>query len=101
MNDTQTTCARRRGPSWPLMLAAIVLAGQSAAAVYPGALVTSKEAQADWYRQCWRVRTLQPPAKDLPRGGNLERCDAADLYYDTQHMQSPDSSDWARVRECA
>jgi uncharacterized protein YecT (DUF1311 family) len=86
-----------------LVLAGVLLAGHGLAAVlYPNLANGSKNlAKSDWYRQCLRVKALQAPDKDRPRDGDLTRCDAAELYYDTQRMDGPGASDWKKVRSCA
>jgi uncharacterized protein YecT (DUF1311 family) len=87
---------------WSLLLAGLALAANGFAAVmYPGAAVGAKEKNADWYRQCLRVKSLKLPASDLPRASDPAHCDAADLYYDTRNMDAPSDSDWQKVRECA
>lgn len=86
-----------------LMFAGFLLAGNAGAAVlYPNLTVGAKNlAKSDWYRQCLSVKPQQAPARDRPVGGNLERCDAAELYYDTQNKEAPGESDWQKVRDCA
>jgi uncharacterized protein YecT (DUF1311 family) len=88
-----------------LGLLATVLLGpaMATAAVYPNVSPAGKNLprKAEWYQQCMRVRPLQPPPKDLPRSAEPERCDAADLFYDTQNMAAPTDADWKKVRDCA
>ncbi|MFL6675644.1 MAG: lysozyme inhibitor LprI family protein [Massilia sp.] len=86
-----------------LVLAGCLLAGPALAAVlYPNLPNGAKYlAKADWYQQCMRVRSLGAPAKDRPRDGDLSRCDAAELYYDTQHLEAADAGAWKKVRNCA
>jgi uncharacterized protein YecT (DUF1311 family) len=85
-----------------LLLAGLLLAADAlAVAFYPNAAVAAKEKNADWYRQCLRVKAERAPLRDLPRSSDPARCDAADLYYDTRNMDSPADSDWQRVRDCA
>jgi uncharacterized protein YecT (DUF1311 family) len=86
-----------------LVLAGFLLASPALGAVlYPNiANGSSYLAKAGWYQQCMRVRSLAAPAKDRPRDGDLSRCDAAELYYDTQQMAAAGAGDWKKVRNCA
>ncbi len=85
-----------------LLLAGLLLAGDAlAAASYPKTAAKSVAHKGDWYGPCLRAKAQQAPARDLPHGGNFERCAASDLYYDTQNMDSPTDADWQKVRECA
>jgi uncharacterized protein YecT (DUF1311 family) len=91
-----------RQPGAFLLLASLVLAADaSAATFYPNVAVAAKERQADWYRQCVRVKGVKMPARDIPRNPDVTRCDAADLYYDTRNMDNATDADWQKVRECA
>lgn len=97
---TTTWLPRLRGKM--LLLAGLLLAADAFPAVlYPNVGTSAAVAKTDWYRQCLRVKPLQAPARDRPPIGNLERCDAAELYYDTRNMESPGNADWRKVRECA
>jgi uncharacterized protein YecT (DUF1311 family) len=86
-----------------IVLAGVLLAGPGLAAVpYPNLPSSSKSmARSDWYQQCLRVKALQAPDRDRPRDGDLARCDASELYYDTQRLDAPGASDWKKVRNCA
>jgi uncharacterized protein YecT (DUF1311 family) len=104
MADTTSPPLARVRRQALLALAGVLLAnpGLAATAPYPNLASASKQlAQSDWYRQCMRVRPLMAPDRDRPRDGDLARCDAAELYYDTQRLEAPGAADWSKVRACA
>lgn len=103
MAQTTAVAAPRPRALQVLLFASVLLAAGAAAAPYPNLTAPVKEipAKAEWYQQCLRVRTLRPPVGDLPGRGSIERCNATELYYDTQNMAAPTDADWNQVRECA
>jgi uncharacterized protein YecT (DUF1311 family) len=91
-----------RGKTLLLLGGALCATSVCLASPYPNVTGTAKgQSHSDWYRQCSRVKPLQPPIADRPQNVSLERCNAADLYYDTQNMDAPSDDDWRKVRECA
>ena len=86
-----------------LLIACVLLTGNAHAVLYPNVYGAPKEVMrtTDWYRQCLRVKGLKPPPTDVPKRAMPERCNAAELYYDTQNNPDASHADWARVRECA
>lgn len=85
-----------------LLLAGVLLAANGLAAVsYPNVAAKSIPKNADWYRQCLHVKSQSAPARDRSHSGDLQRCDASELYYDTQDMGEATDADWRKVRECA
>jgi uncharacterized protein YecT (DUF1311 family) len=55
----------------------------------------------EWQQQCQRVVGFKPRAQDLARVPSGERCDAAELYYDTRNQPASGERDWQKVRACA
>ena len=88
---------------WPLLFAAL-LAGASQAAPYPNVYGAPPEVlrNADWYRQCLRVKNEKPvrPVLDAKSGAD-KRCDAGALYYETLNLPDASKADWQRVHACA
>jgi uncharacterized protein YecT (DUF1311 family) len=96
--------ARRRARFGVIsLLAGAFLASQAAtAAPYPNVAGSGRELKSsDWYRQCQRVAGHKPRAQDLARAAGGERCDAAELYYDTRNQPASSERDWQKVRACA
>jgi len=89
--------------SWSLVVATL-LAGAAGAAPYPNVYGAPPEVlrNADWYRQCLRVKHEKPlpVALDAAAGAGA-RCDAAALYYDTLNLADASKADWQRVHACA
>jgi uncharacterized protein YecT (DUF1311 family) len=102
MTHKNDTCSRPIRASLYLLLAGVLTAGDGLAAMsYPNVAAKTVPRTADWFRQCLRVRAQQAPARDRPHSGDLQRCDASDLYYDTRNMDQASDADWRKVRECA
>jgi hypothetical protein len=92
-----------------IMLLAAMLAGSTAAAAtvpYPNITAAPGDApqQENWYQQCLRVRTEEPPDADRRFKRSTEgpsNCSATDLYYDASDAAPTQHPDWRRVRQCA
>jgi uncharacterized protein YecT (DUF1311 family) len=85
------------------LLAGLLLASQPApAAPYPNVAGAASALKTnEWYQQCLRAAGQKPPAQDLARVRSVDRCDAAELYYDTRNQPASGERDWQKVRECA
>ena len=94
--------------SWSRIFAAAgllpALAGAQADYPNTSAMGSMVDPQSAWYRQCLRVQSVQPPARELPASSalhGLRQCGAENLYYDTRARPHATTADWEHVRHCA
>lgn len=71
---------------------------------YPDAMGVEIDQDAAWYKECMRVKDIQPPAGEKPTAqliATLVDCSAEDLYYDAKVDSMASDETWRKVRACA
>ncbi|WP_283745909.1 lysozyme inhibitor LprI family protein [Sideroxydans sp. CL21] len=61
-------------------------------------------AEVEMEKTCAQLKDLQPPKADLPsqnQRDKLVKCDASQLYYDTENDPKTTQNNWDNVRACA
>lgn len=100
---------RRSALSVGLMAFSCLLRAPAAGAQAPdypntSAMGSVADRNADWYRQCVRVRDVQPPEREAPPAAalhGLRQCRAEERYYDTRERPDATPAEWEKVRHCA